>query len=305
MWGALATLGAGAMSAGAGLYASSKQIGAAADLNAKNRQWQHNEAELARDFDAKQAQQARDWQENLDNTKFQRMVNDLRAAGLNPLLATGMSPSTPSGFSASVGSPSAPNSFLGDYSGIEHAGSALGSSLKSIAMREVEKSKAELAKAKSDVENGKKQGELIDAQKNNINIDSAKKTIDAEKSKAETTKTKVDTYRDVAVPIAQTAATAYAGHNAGKAVKALVGAGLTKNSAAEIVKEVAPKASSSAKQAKNILPALTAVGMYGLPVLTAAGAGYLMFGNDKTSSLYHKGDVKKHDKYMQHGNYSR
>ena len=44
------------------------------------------------------AQEQREWQERMDNSKYQRGVKDLEAAGLNPMLAYhGMSGSTPSG----------------------------------------------------------------------------------------------------------------------------------------------------------------------------------------------------------------
>lgn len=45
------------------------------------------EAEKARQFSAKQAQIARDWQEKQSNTAYQRAVEDMRKAGINPILA--------------------------------------------------------------------------------------------------------------------------------------------------------------------------------------------------------------------------
>lgn len=55
-------------------------------------------------FNAGEAEKARDWQEQMDNTKYQRSVADMKAAGVNPALAmsNGVG-STPSGSSASGG----------------------------------------------------------------------------------------------------------------------------------------------------------------------------------------------------------
>lgn len=73
-----------------------QQVAAAANNNAMDA-WQK-----AAEFNAEQAKIQRDWQERMANSVYQRSVEDMKKAGINPVLASGMGLGT-----ASVGGGSA------------------------------------------------------------------------------------------------------------------------------------------------------------------------------------------------------
>lgn len=82
-----------------GQWATAQSVAAAERANELQRQ----NMMMAMEFNAKEAQKNRDWEETMSNTAYQRAITDMKAAGINPILAAGNGgASTPTGGAAST-----------------------------------------------------------------------------------------------------------------------------------------------------------------------------------------------------------
>lgn len=87
---------------------SSNQQAAAANATAYN-YWKE-----AAEYNAEQARIQREWQEKMANTTYQRTIEDMKKAGINPILAAQMGLGTASVGSGSTASMTSPSVFMGN-----------------------------------------------------------------------------------------------------------------------------------------------------------------------------------------------
>lgn len=130
-----------------------------------NREFARQERGYAQEFNAAQADINRQFQEDLVNTSYQRAVNDLEQAGLNPMLAyqQGGAASAPGNMATS--SPGHGSAASGVMTRVENENAGFASAANvAITMAQLERMQAETEKVKAETDTERRRPDLVQQQ---------------------------------------------------------------------------------------------------------------------------------------------